>query len=352
VAKVIPISKFVGPPCNWKNSRWDFWKEGISSSLLSSFLTCREQFRLSVVEGYRSNNVPLSLSFGTCMHWCLEQGYKLSSPPGKAKCQKLISDFEKLWLSERPAASQRQLETQELTYGLADAMLPTYFERWTGDYGPKFKYPKVHNTSRIDKWVGLETRFSVPFRFDDVRETRIVGTRDAMFRTPKGSLRIFDSKCRSIINEEDTQDTLPFDLQQMLYLWATWKETGECPVGTTMNIVRRPGHRRGREEPLRKFLDRVRKEVETPSRWDHYFIRIEMDISKAEIIAWEKSVLRPLMEDVRGWWEGRSPHYINPNALVTKYGRCEMFNIIVYGNTNGFFRRDRGKVMSYQTDLT
>lgn len=335
----------------WPESRWNFWEEGVSSSLLSGFLSCREQFKLSVVDGWRSHFVPLAFSFGTCMHWCLEHAYQLKSPPGAKQCKRIVAEFEKLWKKERPNAPRRQQEIQELSYGLAEAVLPTYFIRWAGDFKGE-EYPKRHNTARPAKWLGLETRFKIGYKYPDGAITWICGTRDAMFLTPKNHVRIFDTKCRSIINEEDTQDVLPFDLQQMLYLWATWKETGKCPTGTTMNIIRRPGHRRGSDEALSSFLARVAKEVANPKKWDHYFIRIEMDVTPDEIRAWQKKVLDPLMLDIRAWWEGKAPHYMNPNALISKYGRCSMFDIIVHGNTTNHFRRSAGSIMAYQTDVT
>lgn len=344
-----PVRKLAGTA--FPSSRWNFWEEGISSSLAGQFLSCREQFRLTVVEGWRSQYVPLSFSFGTCMHWCLEHAYKSKNPPTAKACKLLVSEYERVWKKERPNAPTRQLEVQELAYGLAEAMLPAYFVRWAGDFNGH-EYPKRHNTARPKKWVGLETQFKIPYVFPDGKQTWIRGTRDAMFRTPKDNLRIFDTKCYSVINEEDMQATLPFNLQQMLYLWATWKEVKEFPVGTTMNIIRRPGHRRKSDESLSSFLKRVAKEVSDPKKWDHYFLRVEMDVAPDEIRNWQQTFLDPLMCEIRMWWEGKSPHFMNPNALITKYGRCGMFDMIVSGNTSNYFRRQAGSIMSYQTDVT
>lgn len=332
-------------------SRWNFWEEGVSSSLLSQFLSCREQFRLSVIEGWKSHDVPLALSFGTCMHWCLEQAYARMRPPGAGECKKLVGEFEKVWKRERPNAPQRQLQVQEMAYGLAESVLPSYFVRWAGDFKGR-KYPVRSPSARPEKWLALEERFKVPYVYPDGKKTYVVGARDGLFQTPKGYVRVFDSKCLSVINEEDMQDSLPKNLQQMLYLWATWKERKSVPQGTTMNIIRRPGHRRGSEENLSRFFARVAKDVANPKRWDHYFIRIEMDVTSQEVKDWQRTFLDPVMMELRMWWEGRVPHYMNPGALITKYGRCSLFNIIVNGNCSNHFRRERGKVLSYHTDVS
>lgn len=335
----------------FKDSRWDFWEEGVSSSLLSSWLTCREQFRLGVVEGWRSYYTPLALAFGTCMHWCLEKAYSEKYPPNAGRCRALIASFETLWNREQPNAPTRQREVQQRVYGLAEAVLPSYFQRWAGDFLGE-KYPVKNGTPVPVKWLALEKQFSVPYVFPDGMQTWIRGTRDAVLEDKRKDVWVFDSKCRSIINEEDTIDCLPTDLQQMLYLWAYVEETKKYPTGTVMNIVRRPGHRQGSEEDLKSFFARVSKEVSNPKKWDHYFIRFAMRVTPKEIDEWKTRVLDPIMADVRGWWEGRSPHYLNPLALVSKYGRCAMFNAITANNFTGLYRRAPGSVMKYQTDLS
>jgi hypothetical protein len=118
-----------------------------------------------------------------------------------------------------------------------------------------------------------------------------------------------------------------------------------------MNIIRRPGHYRRKDETLKNYILRVKKELSKPSKWGHYFIRFEMEILESEVLAWRRRVLDPLLQDMRGWWEGKHSHYTNPNGLVSKYGRCAMFNKIVYGNTNGLYRRKKGSIMNYQSEV-
>lgn len=337
-------------PTAWPKSRWNFWEEGVSSSLLNLWLTCREQFRLEVVEGWRSHNTPFYFAFGTCSHWCLQQAYAKPEIPNAKGVAKLVGDFERLWKKERPQAPQKQRESQEKVYGLAEALLPTYFQRWAGDF-PGEKYPRRHNTVQPKTWEGLEKRFEYTYTYPDGKKVPIRGTRDGLIYDAKRKLWLFDSKFRSVINEEDTLDTLPHDFQQMLYLLVTMEEYKQAPAGTVMNIARRPGHRQGQNEGLREFLKRVAKDVANPKRWDHYFMRVQMDITPREIQEWRTTQLDPLMLDVRAWWEGRAPHYMNPNALISKYGRCQMFNAIVFKNYNGLYRRPAGSIMNYQTDL-
>lgn len=345
-AKGSPYALVRGAP-----SAWNFWEEGVSSSLLGLWLSCREQFRLEVVEGWRPQSTPYYFAFGTCVHWCLEQVYgTMKAPPNAKQCKKLVAQFEKLWKSERPNPPRAQLELQEKVYGLAEAVLPAYFTRWAGDF-LGHTYPVKHNTTSPRRWVGLESRFRVPFTFPDGKQTWIVGTRDGVVLGKKDEVRIFDTKCRSVIDEDETIDLLPFDLQQMLYLWVTWQEMNQCPSGTLMNILRRPGHRQGKSETSKEFFARVAKEVADPRKWDHFFLRVEMDVSKDEVQEFHDEVLLPLMLDLRAWVEGTAPHYKNPNALTSKYGKCAMYAGIVHNNFSGYSKRKPGTIMSYQTDI-
>lgn len=331
-------------------SAWSFWKDGVSSSLLSLFLTCREQFRLSVVDGWKSRTEPLYFGFGTCGHWLLERAYQVRTGkcPDKTWLKHRLREYEKAWTASAKQPTAKQMEQQDMIYGLHECLMPSYFKRWSGDWGGK--YPRPTKVANPKKWLALEQRFTVPFEFPDGRVVPIRGTRDGMYECGSRGMWVFDSKFRSVIIEDDILDTFPFDLQQMLYLWAAWRETGKVPSGAVLNVTRRPGHRLGKQELVSDFYDRVAAEVADRNRWDHYFMRFQLEITKGELQEWEDRTLRPLLLDLRGWWEGTVPHYLNPLNLVTKYGRCEMFLPITKDVYSQCYRRSDG-VMDYQENL-
>lgn len=332
-----PLSLFRGTEL----SLWDFFRDGVTSSFLNSFMTCREQTRLSYVQGWGSRRVPLAFEFGTCVHWILEQiyGEPAASWEDTKDIVALIDDYQFRWRKEVKMPSKHQLDQQELVYGMAEVVLPFYLQRWAGDFDGKKRYPS--DPEPPAEWLSLEEDFMVPFTFPDGKVVPIRGKRDGVFKTKKGRVKVFDTKCRSIINDDDILDTMPLDLQQMLYLWATQTEMKAPPAGMILNVVRRPGHRRGKEETLADFLERMRQDVSKKARWDHFFVRYEMAITPGEINSWYKDVLTPILHDVRGWWEGRHPHYANHSALVTKYGRCQLFQPIVKNDYTDCYRRDR-----------
>lgn len=321
-------------------SLWQFWSDGISSSFLYNFMNCLEQTRLMYVEGWGSRTTPLAMEFGSCMHWVFEQVYgtKQATLPNAQELVDLVSQYEKLWLRNVPMPIPRQLENQELVYGMADAVLPYYFARWEGDFTGTYRWH--NNTTAPVEWHSLEEVFKLPYTFPDGRQTVLRGKRDGVFIDRRGKFWVFDTKCRSVINHDDALETLHMDIQQMLYLYVTAIELKQMPAGVIMNIVRRPGQRRGQGEELPPFLGRIRKDVSNPKRFDHYFIRYEMTIDRNELIEWKKNQLDPIMTAVRLWWEGKTPHYMNPNALVTKYGHCSLYAPIVRNEYSMCYRRE------------
>lgn len=324
-------------------SLWNFWRDGVTSSFLGTFLTCREQCRLHYCEGLQSRSLSLALEFGTCCHWVLEQAYGEvgnNLVPGTEEVQDWLLTYEKKWKAETPKPTPKQLEQQELVYGLAEQVLPTYFWRWIGDFTGKYKYG-TGGLATPKEWESLEEVFKVDFTFPDGKTVPIRGRRDGVFLDAKGKLWVFDTKCRSVIVEDDLMETLPLDLQQMLYLSVTEQEFGRMPAGVQMNIIRRPGQRRGTEEKLPEFLERVRKDVSNPKRFDHYFIRQQMSLVKSELEAWRQKQLAPLMQDVRDWWEGKAAHYLNPNNLISKYGRCALFAVLTANDRSGCYKRTK-----------
>lgn len=327
-----------------KPSRWDFWQHGVTSSFLGLFRTCLEQTRLQYVEGWSKRGMPLAIEFGSCCHWILEQAYgglkiKPRQIPTEDWVKAWVSAYARKLLAETPGATTKQREQQELVYGLAQTVMPVYFERWGGDFSGKYKYAVGQGLATPVKWKSLEEVFDIPYTFPDGRVTHIRGRRDGVFLSQKGTEWVFDTKCRSVIIEDDLMDMLPFDLQQMLYTHVTEKQSGRMPAGVQMNIIRRPGQRRLQGESLPSLLARVHAEVSKPKRFDHYFIRHQMALSKGDLNDWRQKVLHPLMATVRMWWEGNLPHHMNDMNLTTKYGRCAMFLPITKGDFSDCFRR-------------
>ena len=116
--------------------------------------------------------------------------------------------------------------------------------------------------------------------------------------------------------------------------------------GFFYNVVRRPGHKPKRGETPKAFRARLLKEIQKEP--EHFFQRITISVPDAMLSEWVNTQLAPLLDDVRLWWEGRTPHYVRSPALVNKYGPSLMFNPIVDHDFTGHVMRDWNR---YEAEL-
>jgi hypothetical protein len=328
---------------------WDLWRDGVTSSFIDTYLTCREQCRLVYKEGWTPLAPNLALDFGTAMHWILQQGYSTHYPwmrkktaPGYVWISGAVQAYQTLWVKQIHRLGRftpKMQEHVELCMGLISAVVPSYYKCWAGDFTGKYNTDVAF--TKPEKWHKLEEVFDVPYTYPDGKVTHLRGRRDAVFIDKRGKHWVFDTKCRSVINHEQAQATQPFDPQQMMYHRATHVEMGKAwPVGTQMNIIRRPAHRRGKNETLAAFISRVRDDVAKPTKFAHNFTRYEMAIRPKEVEQWKKTRLDPIMAEIRMWDEGKIPHYPNDKELVNKYGPARLFAPLTRGDFSECYRRD------------
>lgn len=334
--KVIPGPIFLNPKID--HCCWNFWRDGVTQSFIQSWLACKEQTRLAYVEGWQSFKVPLAMEFGSCVQYILSHLYSKSKP--QQSWQAYLGDYEIVWQEENPMATKYQLEQQERVYGLAQAVLPSYIKRWRGDWKGG-RYPSSLTIVKPKEWLGLEHEFEIPFVFCDGQTVNIRGAFDGLFNDSRIQPWLFETKCLSMIDEVGIEDMLPRDFQVMLYLHAARSVLGKVPKGVLYNIIRRPGQRLGSSEKLLAFFKRVERDVENPKRWDHYFIRMQMEITRKELDNWVHHTLRPILYAIRDWWEGRAPHYATDSALITKYGRAPLYDLMVYDDASSCFKRKK-----------
>ena len=323
---------------------WSFDKDGVSQGFIHYFLACREQTRLAYKELWTSHYEPLFREFGSCYHWLLGQIYgKHKIPQNALAVKRMIDQYDVLWKKENPRPNQARLNQQDLVYGLAEEVLPAYLKRYDGDFGGKYKMG--YNVVRPVKWIASEKMWKVKYKLPfgigipAISEVLIRGRFDQVFEDKKNKLWLFETKCLSVIQEDNIVDTLPEDIQCLLYLLAIKLIYKRKPAGVLYNIVRRPGLRQGKDETLKDLLGRVKKDVNRPNRQDHYFKRIEMAIDWSEIEAWQEKFLNVILMEIRNWDIGEVQHWQNPDALTSKYGRCTLFDLVVKGDKSKYYHR-------------
>lgn len=323
---------------------WTFERDGISQGFIHYFLACREQTRLKYKEMWNSYYEPLYREFGSCFHWLLGQIYgKHKIPQNAPAVKRMLAQYHTLWKKENPKPNQARLNQQDLVYGLAEKVLPAYLKRYNGDFGGKYKMG--YNVIRPVNWIASEKLWKVNYEVDNnntidpLFNVLIRGRFDQVFEDKKKKLWLFETKCLSVISEDNIIALLPEDIQCLLYLLAIKLIYKRKPAGVLYNIVRRPGLRQGKTETLQQLLTRVEKDVTSPARQDHYFKRIEMVIDWSEIEAWQENFLNPILQEIQDWDKGNVRHWPNPDALSSKYGRCELFSLITQKDTTQYYKR-------------
>lgn len=281
-------------------------EEGITQSLLSSFLACRERFRLRVVEGLRVNEgFSKALEYGNMWHICEEhhalgQTWELGL---KAYAQDLVKQY------------QTQQDEVEKWYNICRRQFPIYIKWWE-------KHPDVKKREPLL----AEEVFCVPYTLPSGRIVKMKGMWDSVdivqVTKKKRELWLQENKTKGQIEEISIENQLSFDKQSMFYVIAlqTAVENGdvEFPLnrvqGVRYNVVRRPlsggkdsirQHKPTKSNPkgesLKEYYDRLQGRMEDDP--EHYFKRWNMEISTNDIDAFKTQFLNPILEQLCDWWE-------------------------------------------------
>lgn len=289
-------------------------KDGITFSLLSRFLTCRERFRLLVIEGLRAHQTfDHKIEYGHMWHACEEAlAAKGSWKPALANyCRRAVQTY--------PTDAERI----DHWYNVCLLQFPIYVKYW-----------EAHKdvTNRIP--IAQERVFDVPYVLPSGRVVRLRGKQDSVdyiveSRT-RGKVYLQENKTKGDIDESKLRRQLTFDLQTGMYLTAIAfdktfpvnKTYGKKIGGIRYNVVKRPlSGGKGtikRKEPSKAnpygeskdaYYRRVAEYIENEPH--EYFMRWRVEISEADLHKFRSECLDPILEQLCEWWDWVS-RYSNP----------------------------------------
>lgn len=312
-----PVPKqplWTGPNGEGKNG-------GVTQSLLAKFLTCRERFRILVVEGLRgSEKFSKVLEYGNFFHLCCEKVSKGEDWQGALKGYATS-------LCKRYPFSQQEVEHW---YNVCLVQFPLYLDYWD-------KHPARENVTPLL----AEQPFDVPYRLPSGREVRLRGKWDGVDLVEKREQKgvyLFESKTKGEINEEEVVERLGYDLQTMMYTIAleAWinehcqndpgmAEQFSCPIkGVRYNVIRRPlsggkgNISRHKGKPAKRLKSGTMSAGKPEETWTHfygrlkdviaadaasYFMRWTVDVTAADIQRFRKETLDPVLEQLCDWYE-------------------------------------------------
>lgn len=306
----------------WKGPEID----GVTQSLLSRFLVCRERFRLLVVEGLTTaDTFNHRLEYGHMWHLCEEYfaesgllgGWKIAL---KDYCQKLCRKY------------RTQQEQVNLWYNVCLLQFPIYIEYWK-------KNPDVKKRNNISP----ELVFNVPYELPSGRTVYLRGMVDSIDTIGREGIFIQENKTKADIEEQQIKRQLQFDLQTMMYIVAMNKamelglgpfsKPGFTPIaGVRYNVVRRPlSGGKGSIKQLKptksnpsgeskqEYYDRLAGIIkEDPAS---FFMRWKVNIIPSDVLRFEREFLIPHLEQLCLWWDYILVNPLDPWTVNNSKGR-------------------------------
>jgi hypothetical protein len=307
-----------------KGPRHTLWKgpevDGITQSMLSRFLVCRERFRLSVCEGLRTEEgFQHKMEYGNMWHVCEEhhaagESWDVISLMLKKYCQDLCKVY---------TTQQEQIDKW---YHVCKIQFPIYVEFWR------------KRTKAVKRKPLLEEKvFDCPYSLPSGRVIRLRGKWDSVHLAglnPNYGIWLQENKTKGDIKEEIIRRQLKFDLQTMLYLvalqeWQRLDDYGtpirtsdavDHPIkGVLYNVVRRPlsggkgtivqkkGSKNIRPETKDEYYKRLQDIIVEDQA--SYFMRWEVSISQEDIEAFKTRFLDPMLTQLCEWWDWVSTCY-------------------------------------------
>jgi len=259
---------------------------GVTFSLLSQFLACRERFRLLVIEGLQPvDALNQRLEFGTMWHACEE---------ALAKKQPWLSPLQNYALALCRKYPLQQEQARHL-HEVCRTMFPVYIEHWA-------THPDVINRIPLLQ----EYVFDVPYALSSRRKVRLRGKWDSVDVIGGEGIYLQENKSKSEINPVKVRRQLNFDLQTMFYLTALYLSVDVVaaeglPRGVRYNVVRRSAHRQGKKETAEEFSRRLAELARaSPDEW---FARWKVKITSSDVAKFRRECLDPILRQLCNWWD-------------------------------------------------
>lgn len=325
----------------WKGPEDDGENGGITFSMLTKFLTCRERFRVRYIEGLKPGpKFKHTIEYGNLWHSC-EEAFA-ANKDWKAS---LLACAKEMLVKFR--TEQQQVQHW---YEVCKLQFPIYVNWW-----------KKHPDIKDRKPLLQEEVFHIPYVLPSGRTVYLRGKWDSVDLVTKGSnagIWLMENKTKGDVEELDVERQLTFDLQTMLYIVAleAHKETymqdappdpgyaleWDNPIaGVRYNVIRRPlaggkfsirkkeGTKNKSGESEEEFYQRLSdviadahggteagQEAGLKKDEHHFFKRWNVKLTQHDIDVFKNQCLNPILESLAIWYDWVTTG--NPWRLETK----------------------------------
>ena len=304
----------------WKGPEDDGPRGGITQSMLSNFIVCRERFRLRVIEGLDlAPSFNHRMEYGSMWHVCEEALASYDSRTGTQILSVTVENTLKAYC--KSLCEKYRLQQEQIVHwmNVCNAQFPAYINYWRSHPDVKERTPLLQ-----------EQVFHVPYKLPSGRVVYLRGKWDSVDLIGKGKnagVYLMENKTKGDIKEEVLRRQLQsgFDLQTMLYLVAL---TQQFPPGTKClppkawdngihgvryNVIRRPlaggkygisQYKPSKSNPTgetpEEFYVRLGGLIREDPSW--FFMRWKVEVSQADIQRFCVQCLDPLLEQLCEWW--------------------------------------------------
>lgn len=296
----------------WTGPGGDGPNGGVTQGLISGFLTCRERFRIKVIDGWRpADRFSHRLEYGNMWHLCEEFTAQGQAWEGA------------LQAAARDLCRRYPLEQNEVNkwYNVCKVQYPVYLDYWERHQDQLQREPLLQ-----------EYKFDVDYRLPNGRAVRLRGKLDAvdLIGTGKGrGVYLFETKTKGDVDETRMKRQLLWDLQTMMYLTAlhclregapgTATENlqgaqGAPILGVRYNVIRRPlsggkgtivRHKPTKSNPKGETAEEYYARLQGIIKDDpgHYFMRWRAEVGRHDVDNFRRCTLDPILEQMAAWYE-------------------------------------------------
>jgi len=303
-------------------------KDGITFSLLSRFLTCRERFRLLTIHGLTTADAfNAKIEYGSMWHIC-EEHYSIAREATSSSTKSIIPK-ESVW--EEPLDRYRKVLHTKYPYSRQE------IDKWV--HICKIQFPIyvgfwLSNQDIVNsRSVLSEYNFKIPYTLPSGTVVLLRGKMDSvdilLEKTKPVGLILQENKTKSEIDRVKIQRQLRFDLQTMMYLTALseltksfkdkapevitqLRKTNLPIIGVRYNVIKRPlsggkgsivRHKATKnkpEETWEDYFERLRIIISDDR--EEFFARWNIPVSSKDLDTFKSRCLDPLLEAVVNWY--------------------------------------------------
>jgi len=291
--------------------------DGVTQSLLHSFLACRIQLQY-VLRGWRRAVSKAAMTYGTIFHDLLEAYYRgiiARKVDRDTNFRIFARKRTRQWLKRNGKLLRHSgdlamalLETDKVC-----AVFPAYCRFHEEDF------------DEIN-WQALEGVFDI-----DWKGFRLKGRWDGLYKIGK-RLWLLETKTKSRIDKQLIKDALAFDFQSLFYITALAQRRRETIEGVRYNVIRNPSLKQGAKESKKRFMRRIADDAD--ERKDFYFMRFESPFDKGTRLEFEEELLA-ILNEMKDWLDGKLATFKNGGSCIRRY-TCDYMSACSSGTMAGY----------------